>query len=319
MGIASRAATAALAAALIAGAVLADGPPALAAAGSSARDGTTTSVRPSAGTAAKAPATVTLITGDRVVVGDDGSVSRLVRGKGREGIAFSVRREGGHTYAIPQDAHRLVAGGVLDRRLFDVAQLVRDGYDDAHRSTLPLIVSYRRDAAAPGKGGPGAFATTPDAFAGLARERRPLPAVDGEAFHASKADTAALWSTVTGRTPARTTGPAPAPPVARLWLDAKGRVALDRSVPQIGAPSLWNAGHTGKGVTVAVLDTGVDETHPDLRGVETAQANFSHSPEITDAHGHGTHVASTLAGSGARSGGGTRPRPWSTPPSDTTT
>ncbi|WP_328835462.1 hypothetical protein [Streptomyces europaeiscabiei] len=37
-------------------------------------------------------------------VGSGGQVVRLVRGKGREGIGFSVRREAGHTYVVPQDA-----------------------------------------------------------------------------------------------------------------------------------------------------------------------------------------------------------------------
>lgn len=209
-----------------------------------------------------------------------------------------MRREGEHTYVIPQDALRMVADGVLDRRLFDVARLVKDGYDDAHRTALPLIVGYRRDGARS-----GTPTASGDPLAGVARERRPLPAVDGEAFDAPKAEAAALWSAVTGRTSARTAAAAPAAPIAHLWLDAKVRAALDTSVPQIGAPVMWQAGYTGKGVKVAVLDTGVDETHPDLKGVETAQKNFSSSPDSNDRYGHGTHVASTVAGTGALSGG----------------
>ncbi|WP_189781218.1 S8 family peptidase [Streptomyces capitiformicae] len=292
----ARARTAALAAvvagALVTGAVSVGGQSAQAA-GSTAQDGTKTRAK------VKPPATVTLITGDRVVVGSDGQVVRLVRGKGREKIGFSLRREAGHTYVVPQDALRLVADGVLDRQLFDVAQLVRDGYDDTRRSTLPLIVGYRqvgaRDLAAAG-----------DPFAGVAvRERRALPAVGGEAFAAPKTGAPALWAAVTSRSSARTAGgtAAPARPIAHIWLDAKVRAALAESVPQIGAPAMWKSGFTGKGVTVAVLDSGVDETHPDLKGVEIAQKNFSESPDVKDRFGHGTHVASILAGSGAKSGG----------------
>ncbi|MFD3306865.1 S8 family serine peptidase [Streptomyces sp. NPDC058694] len=302
MGFTGRARTAALAVAmagaLVTGAVSAGGQPAQAA-GSAAQDGTKASAKSKAKAKTKPPATVTLITGDRVDVDSDGRVVRLKRGKGRENIGFSVRREAGHTYVVPQDALRPVADGVLDRKLFDVAQLVKDGYDDAHRSTLPLIVGYRQDGA-------GARAAAGDPFAGVAvRERRALPAVDGEAFKAPKTGAPALWAAVTGRSEARTAAgkAAPARPIAHVWLDAKVRASLAESVPQIGAPAMWKSGYTGKGVKVAVLDTGVDQTHPDLAGVETAQKNFSSSPDVEDRYGHGTHVASILAGSGAKSGG----------------
>ncbi|MFJ8630876.1 S8 family peptidase [Streptomyces sp. NPDC093568] len=294
MGSTARARTAALTAvvvgALVTGAVSAGGQSAQAA-GTAAQDGKRVPAK------AKPPAAVTLISGDRVDVGSDGRPVRLVRGKSREGIGFSVRREAGHTYVIPQDALRLVADGVLDRRLFDVAQLVKDGYDDAHRTTLPLIVGYRQ-------GGTGARASDP--FAGVAvRERQALPAVGGEAFEAPKTGAPALWEAVTSRSSARASGgtAASARPVAHVWLDARVRASLAESVPQIGAPTMWNSGYTGKGVKVAVLDSGVDETHPDLRGVEVAQKNFSSSPDVKDRFGHGTHVASIIAGSGAKSDG----------------
>jgi membrane-anchored mycosin MYCP len=74
-------------------------------------------------------------------------------------------------------------------------------------------------------------------------------------------------------------------------------------VPQIGAPAAWQAGYTGKGVTVAVLDTGVDQTHPDLASREIGEKNFSSSRDNVDRYGHGTHVASIVAGTGAKSGG----------------
>ncbi|MER7661050.1 MULTISPECIES: S8 family serine peptidase [unclassified Streptomyces] len=294
MGSTARARTAALAAvvagALVTGAVSAGGQTAQAV-GSAAHEGTKAPAK------AEPPATVTLISGDRVDVGSDGRVVRLVRGKGREGIGFSVRRADGHTYVVPQDALRLVADGVLDRRLFDVAQLVRDGYDDAHRTTLPLIVGYRQ-------GGAGARAAAGDPFAGVAvRERRALPAVGGEAFETPKSGAPALWAAVTGRSSARTSGGSAARPVTHVWLDAKVRATLAESVPRIGTPAMWKSGYTGKGVKVAVLDSGVDQTHPDLQGVESAQKNFTQSPVADDRYGHGTHVASTIAGSGAKSGG----------------
>jgi subtilisin family serine protease len=51
---------------------------------------------------------------------------------------------------------------------------------------------------------------------------------------------------------------------------------LDLSVPRIGAPTVWNTyGYTGAGVYVAILDTGVDKTHPFLTGAVVSEACYS--------------------------------------------
>ena len=58
-------------------------------------------------------------------------------------------------HVIPADAVALLAKGKLDPRLFDVTELVEDGYDDASTDRLPLIVDYAgptpRSAAAAGQ------------------------------------------------------------------------------------------------------------------------------------------------------------------------
>nr|WP_052478357.1 S8 family serine peptidase [Kibdelosporangium sp. MJ126-NF4]CEL17877.1 putative proteinase [Kibdelosporangium sp. MJ126-NF4]CTQ90899.1 putative proteinase [Kibdelosporangium sp. MJ126-NF4] len=89
----------------------------------------------------------------------------------------------------------------------------------------------------------------------------------------------------------------------KIWLDGKRKLALAESVPQVGAPAAWQSGFTGKGVTVAVLDTGIDATHPDFAGRIADRRDFTGGKNVDDKIGHGTHVASTIAGSGAASNG----------------
>ncbi len=75
----------------------------------------------------------------------------------------------------------------------------------------------------------------------------------------------------------------------------------------IDAPGAWKAGYTGKGVRVAVLDTGIDPTHPDLASNIDFSASRSFvsrmwykgqwvpaEPFIDDLNGHGTHVAGII-------------------------
>lgn len=242
---------------------------------------------------ASAVRTVTLVTGDRVRVDGTGQVSGVERAQDRQRVPFSIRVVAGHTRVVPGDAELLLAKGTLDPRLFDVTQLIKDGYDDAGRSDLPLIVTFR------GKKAPS---TSPFTEAG-ARMGRQLPVVNGRAMRSAKKRGTAFWKALTHNSTAGTAQFTAAAGVEKLWLDGRRKASLDKSVPQIGAPTAWAAGFDGTGTKVAVLDTGIDTGHPDLAGKVVAEQDFSGSGSTADGFGHGTHVASTVAGSGAKSGG----------------
>ncbi len=71
-----------------------------------------------------------------------------------------------------------------------------------------------------------------------------------------------------------------APEVVRIHEDALMQPLLDVSVPQIGADLAWAAGHTGVGQVVAVIDTGVDATHPAFRGRIVSEACYSTTSSV---------------------------------------
>ena len=65
-------------------------------------------------------------------------------------------------------------------------------------------------------------------------------------------------------------------------------------VSQIGAPQAWDASR-GKGIKVAILDTGIDALHPDLASNVKGAVSFVPSETSTDGNGHGTHSAGIIA------------------------
>jgi serine protease AprX len=77
----------------------------------------------------------------------------------------------------------------------------------------------------------------------------------------------------------------------------------------------WNAGYNGAGIGVAVIDSGINDSHPDLKDSTeshsrvvyrqdfTGTANSNSSGAKYDLYGHGTHVAGIIGGNGYLSGG----------------
>ncbi|KAB2348452.1 hypothetical protein [Actinomadura rudentiformis] len=151
--------------------------------------------------------TITLVTGDRVRVGGDGTVS-VQASPGREDVGFQQIGEGLHLRVLPLDAVSPVAQGRVDERLFEVGRLLEAGYGDARTATLPVTVE-----------GPGAD------------DRRAVP----------KTRAARFWHELPASASVKFTGrsrSADAPPPAEHTLKA---VFLDRDGrPAHAFGSLWS-------------------------------------------------------------------------------
>ncbi len=230
---------------------------------------------------------VTLVTGDVVRLDTlaDGTQQALVvrTAPGSSNAGTHTYVHDGDVYVEPASALPLLAAGKLDKRLFDVSALVRQGYGDDDRSTLPLIVTYRSGTSLTSKAAPA-----------------------GVKLRATFADARAL--AVTQPKHARAsflTDVRKRSDIEKVWLDARTHAVKPDLTRKTAKPSTarTKTSNDGAGSTIAVLDTGIDASHPDFAGRIDAMRDFTGGNEPTDRLGLGTHSASVAAGSGAASGG----------------
>jgi subtilisin family serine protease len=241
---------------------------------------------------AQQSATVTLISGDRVRLtrtADGQPIAQVLPGVDGTVPDHETLRDGDNLYVFTSTAARALAAGLVDRELFNVTGLVDQGFDDARADALRVIAQYD-------EGSRTVSASTP--LPTGASDSTALSSVNSLSYAVDKSDIEAAWSELTDASSDTGSG------LDKIWLDRPLTATLADSTAQIGAPVAWQAGLDGEGSIVAVLDTGVDADHPDLVGRIAASKDFTASASGTgDRVGHGTHVASTIAGTGAASDG----------------
>ncbi|MGW0953672.1 S8 family peptidase [Streptomyces sp. NPDC002545] len=248
----------------------------------------------------RANLSLTLVTGDKVQIGITEDRKPVVREiepatrPGNESVLFHTVTRNDQVYVVPEDALSLLGADLLDWELFNLAKLA-DWAAEGRTGEVPVIATYTGKASA----------RTAATAAGTTA-KTVLPSINARSMTIK--DNGQWWREVRektiGKSAAASRASGPLAGVGKVWLDELTKLELDQSVPQIGAPAAWERGYDGSNVKVTVLDSGIDATHPDLAGRITEAVDFTNSPKgAVDEHGHGTHVASTIAGTGKASDG----------------
>lgn len=247
---------------------------------------------------------VTLVTGDIVIATDlseeQKSVSIIPADPTKMGQGFQAFETPKGTYVIPSDVNL----DKLDIELFNIDYLISEGYHNM--ANLPVIVStagISDQVTQPiEKGLWNSKGSVRSSFPRLSALAVQLP------LHTIKDSIQILLNRAD---------------VEKIWLDRRVHVSLSESVPLIGTSELWVTGYNGTGIEIAILDTGIDETHPDLDDLDDDSntvdpkviraVDFTDDLTTDDLYGHGTHCAGIAAGTGAASGGiikGVAPGAW---------
>jgi subtilisin family serine protease len=185
-------------------------------------------------------------------------------------VSFLPRDEGAQLRALERCAQRLARGGAWRARALSSGEVGR--LDLAALAEPVLLAGY----------GVGLVPAT----AGTAAQVASVMAADADIEEARPE----FFMFPIGR-PAVGGGDLAVDDAARTW-----------GVAAVGAAA---SPFTGRGVRIAVLDSGFDAGHPDFEGREIVAESFVQGETTADGSGHGTHCAGTAAGPGAR---GNRPR-----------
>jgi subtilisin family serine protease len=247
--------------------------------------------------------TVTLITGDVVIVTTlpDGKRGFAIKSADptKLGQSFQIFKIPKGTYIFPEQ----IDLSKVDKELFNIDYLIREEY--CNLTYLPVLVDYK-DKEEKVFGVAEQKELEKDVNITIVKSYRAIPTFSAKLSFEGINET---FKTLVER-----------PEIKKIWLDKKVKASLYDSVPLIGAPELWERGYKGSGLKIAILDTGIDDTHPDLDDLDDdpvtfdpkviVKNDFTDDETTEDLYGHGTHCAGIAAGTGAAS---SAPYPTPTP------
>ena|GEM_PF-6406882 len=245
----------------------------------------------------------TLITGDKVVASVQGDRIGVMVEPAEKGREFSVFTRGDALYVIPKDVNL----AVFDLELFNIRILHE--YLKISKDVMPLIVKVKTSENLTEVEKGVVLSKFVDDFGSTLGEKIPsqiLTVVESVALRVPIEILPKVYKTLSSSNI-----------IEKIVLDKVYRVEqssdtlpqLYESVSLIGAPNLWELGINGSGFKIAILDTGIDPSHPDfIVGNESkiismasfVDYDFDGVPDELpiDGHGHGTHCAGIASGVG---------------------
>jgi len=205
----------------------------------------------------------------------------------KTGQHFLTIKEDGHTYIIPDG----VDLQKVDKELFNIDYLIDEAYYG--EPSLPVLVSYVPSLAK------SRVQSLKEKIRALGRQTKLHSEVNIISTRLAYKGISASYNNLMRQ-----------PEIERVRLDKKFHALLIDSVRLIGADWWWEfTGNKGEGVEIAILDTGIDSSHPALDDLDDnpetndpkviVNVNFSDDASFDDLFGHGTHCAGIAAGTAA--------------------